>query len=419
MDDASTFLDSIRRVLQAYQISIRDSPTPLAEHRDTMSSVVQKLEQVAVTKPFQGRRSDSLSTNQSSSAPSMTRGTTASSPPAESRSVFVPMAYNPAAPAAPEPIKHREKTPPPIDAEDGTGLAAAAMHDQAPMHATHQWANPYAQAHPQLQQPGYFSGQPQRQTSASSMPPPPPPTLNGSVSPGNLQRSGTFPPPPSQASSTSQLPTPQGYPYAPSSIGSPPLSSDPNSQYTNHYSPARHPSQTSQTSYTSTSYNPSQPYSPAPNYTPGAPSTSSPPQPSPAPNTPGLGIPAYSPVPSQGQSPHPQQQEQPPPGGYSQYSYAQSQPDGFGGGGGSGASTGPPHIQPDHAYLVHQQAYRPTEAEAGAHAQARLQQPGPPPPLPMGAAGAGGAAGNGKFEARVDRVEKGVGRFLKKLDKKL
>ncbi|KAL9062152.1 MAG: hypothetical protein Q9157_009182, partial [Trypethelium eluteriae] len=115
MDDASTFLDNMKRVLQAYQISIRDSPTPLSEHRDTMSSVVQKLEQVAVTKPFQGRRSDSLSTNQSSGAPSMTRGTTASSPPAESQNVFVPMAYNPAAPAAPEPIKHREKTPPPID----------------------------------------------------------------------------------------------------------------------------------------------------------------------------------------------------------------------------------------------------------------------------------------------------------------
>ena len=32
-------------------------------------------------------------------------------------------------PAAPEPIAHREKTPPPADAASGTGLAAAAMHE--------------------------------------------------------------------------------------------------------------------------------------------------------------------------------------------------------------------------------------------------------------------------------------------------
>ena len=42
---------------------------------------------------------------------------------------FAPMAYNPAAPPAPEPIAHREKTPPPPDAADGTGLAAAAAAD--------------------------------------------------------------------------------------------------------------------------------------------------------------------------------------------------------------------------------------------------------------------------------------------------
>lgn len=77
-----------------------------------------------------------------------------------------------------------------------------------------------------------------------------------------------------------------------------------------------------------------------------------------------------------------------PLGGYAQYSYTQ-QP----------SQTA---IQPDQAYVVHQQAYRPTEAEA----QAQLHQPGPP-------------QNGGKLEQRVDRVEKGVGRFLKKLDKKM
>ena len=42
---------------------------------------------------------------------------------------FTPMAYNPAAPAAPEPIAPREDTPPPDDGAGGTGLAAAARHD--------------------------------------------------------------------------------------------------------------------------------------------------------------------------------------------------------------------------------------------------------------------------------------------------
>ena len=363
-----------------------------------MSSVVQKLEQVAVTKPFQGKRSDSLSTNQSSVAPSMTPGTTASSPPNDSQLTFVPMAYNPAAPAAPEPIAHREKTPPPVDGEAGTGLAAAAMHDQGQMHATHQWANPYSQSQPQIQQQRSFSGQPQRQTSNGSVPPPPP--LSSRLSPGNLQRAGTYPlPPQSQPPSTSQASTPQGYPYAPSSIGSPPPS-DPTPQYSQYGGPTRQTSQTSQSSYNS-GYNPAQQYpqqqqQPYQTYPP----QSSPPQQS-SPGTPSYPFPNYAPTPSQGQTlamtpsassiplgGHPGVS----PGGYSQYSYTQ-QPS-------------QQSIQPDHAYLVHQQAYRPTEAEAGAHAQVQLHQPGPP-------------QGGPKLEQRVDRVEKGVGRFLKKLDKKL
>ncbi|KAI9689033.1 MAG: hypothetical protein M1822_000770 [Bathelium mastoideum] len=391
MEDASTFLDAAKRVLPDHQFRIRDSPTPAAEHRDMMSPVVQKLEQVAITKPFQGKRSDSLSTNQSSVPPSMTPGTTASSPPNDSQQTFVPMAYNPAAPAAPEPIAHREKTPPPVDGEGGTGLVAAAMNDQAQMHATHQWANPYAQAHPQIQQPGYFSGQPQRQPSSGSMPPPPP--LNGNGSPHHLQRAGTFPQPPPSHTSTSQISTPQGYPYAPSSIASPPPPppSDPsaNPAYSQYGLPARQTSQTSQSSYTSSGYNPTQHYSPNPQQQQHQQQSPQPPySPYPPQSTPNLSLPHYA----QSQPPPPPQPSSTagiPLGGYSQYAYD---------------TQAGQEIQPDHAYMVHAQAYRPTEAEAGAQAQARLAQPGPP---------SQGMAG------RVDRVEKGVGRFLKKLDKKL
>ncbi|KAI9703418.1 MAG: hypothetical protein M1820_005890 [Bogoriella megaspora] len=392
MEDASTFLDSAKKVLPDHQIRIQDAPAAAnhSEHRDIMSPLVQQLEQIAVTKPFQGRRSNSQttnSTNQSSVAPSMTPGTTASSPPAESQQSFAPMAYNPAAPAAPEPIAHREKTPPPLDGEAGTGLMIAAQQDQAPMYATHGFPNPYQQQTP-TQQQGYFSGPPQRQTSTSSMPPPPP--LNGHTPPSHLQRTGTFPPPPPSAS-TSQVSTPQGYPYSPSHITSPPPQQDPNQMYNNQYMPQRATSQTSQTSYNSgySNYNPGQQYQQPQPQSQGTNYQVSPPlHQSPAPSTPGMPMPNYSQTPTQGQYPS---MSSPgiPQGGYSQYSYSQ-QP-------GS-------QIQPDNVYSIHQQAYRPTQAEAGAHAQVQLNQPGPP---------------SGKFDQRMDKVEKGVGKFLKKLDKKL
>lgn len=75
---------------------------------------------------------------------------------------------------------------------------------------------------------------------------------------------------------------------------------------------------------------------------------------------------------------------QPPPGGYSTYTYGQPQ---------TGSVYDP--------QSVHAQVYRPTEAEAGSHA-----------PKPANAAGTG-------MSSRVDRAEKSVGRFLKKLEKKL
>ena len=56
---------------------------------------------------------------------------------------------------------------------------------------------------------------------------------------------------------------------------------------------------------------------------------------------------------------------------------------------------------------MHAQAYRPTEAEAGSHGggAAATYEAGP-------------GQAPGRLEARADRLEKGVNRFLRKLDKK-
>jgi hypothetical protein len=168
----------------------------------------------------------------------------------------------------------------------------------------------------------------------------------------------------------------------------------------NQYPPQRQTSQTSQASSSSyntqfSSYNPF-PTNPPPNQ-----------QQYSHPSTPAMAMPNYSQTPTQGQPSQPTLQHSAtmpasaasmgmPPGGFSTYSYQQQQ---------QPQSASMPHIQPDIAYSIHQQAYRPTEAEAGAHAKVQLNQAGPPK--------------DGKFDARVDRVEKGVGRFLKKLDKKI
>lgn len=109
--DALQFVNGIRRVIAPSQCEILDEPGPPPRahqpEADT-SIVVQHLERVAIA--------DSASPPTNPSAPSF------APPPAAP--AFVPAPYNPAAPAAPEQIRHREKTPPP---EDG---------DLSPLHAT-------------------------------------------------------------------------------------------------------------------------------------------------------------------------------------------------------------------------------------------------------------------------------------------
>ncbi|GME61856.1 hypothetical protein GTA08_BOTSDO04643 [Neofusicoccum parvum] len=385
-NDANTLVNSLQQVLQPHQLRILDAPTNKtrhSEHSDSMSPVVKKLEQMAVTNPHQ-YRSNSVSTTQSFPGPPTMPASTVGE--ASQPEAYTLMAYNPAAPAAPEPIAHREKTPPPLDAESGTGLAAAAAHDEGAQYGM-QHHNSYQQHQP------YMPGPPSSTPGSF----PPPPALG--PTPAQIQRAsttGSFPPPPPQQSSNGTPPYSQSFAPPPSNPSAPQYASTPTPTH-----PGMQRQSTMPAGYPS--YNPSQ--QPQPQYanypqSPGYAPVQSPghvppgtPGFAPAPGTPGH---ASTPLQSPGYAPSPGLPPPPPPaGGYSQYSYGQP--------------TGQPQSQSD-MYAVHSQLYRPTEHEANTHHHTKV--PANPQAGP-------GVPGPGKFEQRVDRVEKGVSKFLKRLDKKL
>jgi hypothetical protein len=339
VEDASLFLDSLRRVLHAQQLLVDGAP-PAAppEHRDSMSPVVQNLERVAITTPLRSESVSTTYTTQSFPGPPArhTPVSPPNSPPTGQQPAtpaFAPMAYNPAAPAAPEPIAHREKTPPPLDAEGGTGLNGNP----------NQFAGP-----PQ----GGFA--PQQTTSYT------PGVIPGMPQPG-IQRSHTItssglPPPPPQSPYRSTF---AGPPQAPVQ--------DPNAHlYANPLpSPGLQRQQTLPAGYN--------------NYTPGTPSAPTTQYASyPSAPGPGVSIPL--------QSPHLYQAQQQ---AAQQYAY------------GSNDNT-----QIRHG--IHNQFYQP-EADDG-HGHGKKQKPVTQGPGQEGA--------TGKLEQRADRLEKGVTKFLKKLDKK-
>ncbi|KAE8393988.1 hypothetical protein BDV23DRAFT_22999 [Aspergillus alliaceus] len=157
-DDADKFLDLVENYLSPSQIETDRHPFP-PPPQASVSTVVQQLENVAITDPAyqNGQTRNSQAEAMPSSPPfAQTFSVPSSLPPppplgstptsaqqmasdlqpsADERKdpvQFTPLPYNPAAPAAPEPIQHREKTPPPIDGADGTGLAAAAVDNGAP-----------------------------------------------------------------------------------------------------------------------------------------------------------------------------------------------------------------------------------------------------------------------------------------------
>ena len=387
VEDANTFVAFARRKLEIDQLDIVDvSPTP-ASHDQAMSPVVQNLENVAIQDPAYHngqtrypRTGSTGVTSQGTSGEGKRQGTPKAeipkafqpqdTPKAQSSTTFQPLAYNPAAPPAPEPIKHREKTPPPVDAEVGTGLAAAALRDHSEVASQSSMSRP---PYGNPQSSGLFSPQPAqshthslasprssagyansqssvgyRASSVSSLPPPPPQSGRGSVSP--YTPTPSFAAPPQSPSNSASVPSQQ----AVAIFSAPPQDS------------------------------------PAPFYGKGTPSQS--------PATEILGDSYVAGVRQPLQHIHPQYADytppghEPPVGGYSNYQYSQQQPQ----------QQHHHHHNEGNGYDIHSQVYRPTEEEAH----------GRKPPKPS-------KQSQGRVEQGVENVDKKVNRFFKKLEKKI
>ncbi|KAK2791187.1 hypothetical protein FQN53_006025 [Emmonsiellopsis sp. PD_33] len=356
-NDAAQFLNAAQKILASTQLEIIGSPQQ--PYDAGMSSVVQQLENVAITDPaYHNGQTRNSRTNPPplqhpapqqavpSFAPPPTQTAAPSEPvspleeqaappaskPQEQQVNYAPLAYNPSAPAAPEPIKHREKTPPPPDAATGTGLAAAAVSDQGQAFAPPPppMAGGFAPP-PPGQAPGYGGqyGSPPPSAGLNHNP-----SISSHSSGHNPSGSLSFGPPPT----TSQAPTTAPYAQSPQ---------DPNAHL-----------------FRQQSFGPppvSGPHNPAPQQYQGN----------------------YQEYQHGGQAPPP---PQPPIGGYSNYSYGHPQQQ----------QQQQQHQAPGgNVYDVHNQVYRPTEAEGmKQYHKQQLQQ-------------------------KQSGIEKGVGRLFKKLEKKL
>ncbi|KAL8714619.1 MAG: hypothetical protein Q9220_001567 [cf. Caloplaca sp. 1 TL-2023] len=380
--DATSFMSSIEDLVDSEQVEIMDRPAAPAAHERVMSPVVQKLESVAIEdSAYHNGQTRSSKPAAPSFAPPPKASTENQQPAASSngKETFKPLAYNPAAPAAPEPIKHREKTPPPPEAEtEGTGLAAAAYNDH--QHSVSSFSQ---SGHGSLSRPPYPSSS---HTSAYTSPQPPgspyasPPPFAGltGVSPvpgGRIGSVSSLPPPPPQGGRTPSVASAhvpssspsmqvQGHPNAAIpqfSLSQPPR--NPNAFQSGGSQPLDSPSaQILGNSYIGPPPQPLQHLQPQyADYLANRPQQT-----------------------SQGQA-------QEPVGGYANYNYSQ-----------------PHHHSHSHQhggdYDVHNQLYRPTEEEAHRHKHHRPSDAGQP---------------TGKLEQSAGRIDKGVNRFFKKLEKKI
>ncbi|KAE8150519.1 hypothetical protein BDV25DRAFT_154226 [Aspergillus avenaceus] len=355
VDDATTFLDQIENYLSPSQLETDRRPYA-PPPQSSMSTVVQQLENVAITDPaYQNGHTRNSQPEMVPTPPPLTQmfsipnnlpppppiagppvsieqvvnSVQPTAPEQKDAAQFTPLPYNPAAPAAPEPIQHREKTPPPIDGAEGTGLAAAAAADNgAPFTPPSQITNGMSFAPPPTS-----PGLPYTMAGGHASPPPS----------AGLTHSASF-------SSRSSVQSPPGVPsYTPSFLaGGGHQTTIPSPPVTMSFAPP--PKEPNAHLY-------------------GQPQTQ------------------YS---SQAQA---QPASPPPPiGGYSNYSYDRS--------------VSQQSVSDD--YDVHKQLYRPTEAEANNSysqhiAQKSMQNPGRPRGL----------------EQKAHRLESGVNRFFKKLEKRI
>ncbi|KYK54207.1 hypothetical protein DCS_06164 [Drechmeria coniospora] len=132
--DALKFVNGVRRMLPESQVEVLDEPGEAPE-AVAMCSIVETLESAAIGKSQ--HRDTTASAQQATHATDLLwSATTTSLPPPPPPpppilpppSSFVPIAYNPAAPAAPEMVRYREKTPP-LDEDPLNPLAVAVAHD--------------------------------------------------------------------------------------------------------------------------------------------------------------------------------------------------------------------------------------------------------------------------------------------------
>ncbi|KAI1619387.1 hypothetical protein EDD37DRAFT_216342 [Exophiala viscosa] len=418
-EDARLILTICKKLLQPHQVESDEpetshatepepEPEPQHQHDDLASPVVQNLEHMAISDPaYQKGRPQQAgasvhdrTTQQPPPSQAPTPAYAAASPspgssiaanvdrkpsaPAVSTG-YAPLAYNPAAPPAPEPIAHREDTPPPVDAADGTGLTSAARHD--------------AYSHPQ-QPHTPFSGVPSPQ-----------PTQYGQSHYGS--------PPPSFGPSASATPsfgphasaTPSFGPQASvtpqhSSYGIPPSASSPlpSSHRTSVSAMGAPSSATSAHSHNHNHSTAAQHYIP-PNADPNSHIFGGQQQV----ETPGTQF--YSSINANGQPHKPLQHIQPqypdylsaksspspPVGGYANYNYSH-------GHGAQGQSQGPSQGQgAGTPYDIHNQVYRPTEEEHASHHHKKPSRSSSSANQPSG----------------VERIEKGVGKFFKRIEKKI
>ncbi|KAK5090263.1 hypothetical protein LTR05_000434 [Lithohypha guttulata] len=450
-DDARLVLECFKKLLPAKQLNVPEYEHDQGFHEpetamgqtpaNQMSPVVQNLENMAVHDPvYNGQQKGANAVSPTSSfashnipppppvggparqplhSPSPAISDLSSQPGRQSSirsnkqqpADFAPMAYNPAAPAAPEPIAHREKTPPPEDHAGGTGLNQATRHDQMyvpgpPPQGSSQAGYQIGHGAPVTFGGGYASPPPQQPGLATS----------SSSHQQQLYAHTTSPPPPPSMTGYSSPPPPSGYSYGGqpdqrSSTGSAAPSFGPNPTGTLH--------QDSRGSAVST----------APSFGPGAPSTLSSQQSHPHNHSTAAEhyVPqsAHDPIPTPGtqfysslQPPNrPLSHVQPqyadylaagstpiqntsagnlPPGGYSQYNYGQ---------GAQQQQQQHHHHQQnnDNPYAIHQQVYRPTEAEAGSHhrKQSRTNT----------------ADGRHRKESTTDRVENRAKGLFKRVEK--
>ncbi|KAL6716556.1 hypothetical protein ACLMJK_006123 [Lecanora helva] len=382
-EDANSFVSAASSKLHPDQVEVLDAPSNPAVREPGMSSVVQKLENVAIQDPAyrNGQVPGSRTTSMSPSNPALEsqtqHGAIEETQKTADPTAFKPAPYNPAAPAAPEPIKHREKTPPPVDGAEGTGLAGAAYRDHAQTPAPPNTLSkpPYtsSQGHlgPQPNQshtPSYTSATPsvghtstqspqgQRTSSVSSFPPPPPSNGHGPKSPYTPAPSFAPPPqtPQSVASEHSQHPAP--------TFSAPPQDQTP--FYRQDSAPLESPAtEILGSSYAGGVRQPLQHLQPQ--------------------------YASYTPSP-------PVQSKQEPIGGYSDHQYDQQQ------------SQHRPHHQ--HAqgseYDVHNQVYRPTLEEASKKKSSKASNTAPATP-------------SGRLEQNAGKVDKKVNSFFKKLEKRV